>query len=103
MPLELGRGDPGQHARTEGTLLNRRWRFGSGNDLAPLAALRAGIRVPHVLDDIGLGLLQFELLGDVRANDDPLGPAATARPLVILQWMIFAANREEIRKHELAT
>jgi hypothetical protein len=40
-----------------------RW-LGRGNDLASLAAAGTGIRVPHVLDDVGLGLQQFELLGE---------------------------------------
>jgi hypothetical protein len=50
-----------------------------------------------------LGLLQFELLGDVRANDNSLGAAAAARQRFLLERMVFAANRQKIGKHELST
>jgi hypothetical protein len=48
-------------------------------------------------------IVTVELFGDVRANDDSLGAATTARQLVRLEGMVFAANRQKIGKLNLAT
>ena len=56
-----------------------------------------------MLDDISLCLLQFELLGDVRSDHNARLSTTSAGNFIWLQRVIFPANWQKIRKHELAT
>src|SRR5262245_22716239 len=98
--LKFGRCDPGQHAGPKRTFFDGlRW-LGRRNDLASLPAAWTGIRVSHVLDDIRLCLLQFELLGDVRLDYNAILTTASARQLMLFEWIVLTANGQKIREHE---
>src|SRR5437868_15260510 len=93
MPLELGRYDPGQDARAEGTLFDRRCRLRGRDDLFPAAAVLTGIGVTHVDFDVGLGASQFDLPGDMLADDDALFPTTAAGTFLLRQRMFDQIGR----------
>src|SRR4029450_3866496 len=81
VPLKLGRRDPSQHTGYEWAFFDGVRGLGRRNDLAALPAAGTGICVSHVLDDVGLSLFQFELLGDMRSDHDARLSAAAAGQL----------------------
>ncbi|MEX2187605.1 MAG: hypothetical protein WD875_12455 [Pirellulales bacterium] len=55
-----------------------------------------------MLDDVGFGRLQLDLLRHVRANHHSLAAEVAARAFFRWQWMVFAPHRQKVGHHELA-
>ena len=102
VPCELIDGDGGQDAGAERTLFDWLRRLGRRVHLVPRAAMRASIRVPHVLDDVGLRRLQLELPRDVLA--DHHAPLVAGRAILLgrQERMLNAPPWQSFGEHEAA-
>ena len=100
VPCELGHHQPGQHAGTEGTLLDGLRRSLRRDDLVSLSACGTGVGVAYVLDDIRLGWLHLQLLSHAFLDDDTIRPAVAAGALLGRQWIVPTLPRQELGEHD---